>query len=87
MDSKPFLDSTFSNIFLSSSSFSLAFLNNSSIYVWVSLSFGLVMVIFLETPLLFSTAVTFKILFSSSSYVTSIYGIPLGMGGMPSRLN
>jgi len=45
------------------------------------------MVIDLEVPLDFSIAVTFIIRLASISKVTSIWGTPLGAGGMPSRLN
>jgi len=34
-----------------------------------------------------SVAVTFKIPLASISNVTSIYGTPLGAGGIPSKLN
>jgi hypothetical protein len=45
------------------------------------------MVILFDLPPDFSTAETFKIPFSSISKVTSIYGTPLGAGGIPSKLN
>lgn len=38
-------------------------------------------------PVPFSTALTFKIPLASKSYVISIWGTPLGAGGIPSRLN
>jgi len=45
------------------------------------------MVILLTLPVPLSTAETFKIPLASISKVTSIYGTPLGAGGIPSRLN
>jgi hypothetical protein len=45
----------------------------------------MVILFFFDVPL--SIAVTFKIPFSSISKDTSIYGTPLGAGGIPSRLN
>mmetsp|Transcript_16090 Transcript_16090/g.54664 ORF Transcript_16090/g.54664 Transcript_16090/m.54664 type:complete len:212 (-) Transcript_16090:1041-1676(-) len=46
-----------------------------------------VMVIFCSLPVLFSTADTLRMPFASMSNVTSIWGTPRGMGGMPSRWN
>nr|CAH7718503.1 unnamed protein product [Callosobruchus chinensis] len=43
------------------------------------------MVIFLDFPVLDSKADTFRIPLASKSNVTSIFGIPLGAGGMPHR--
>jgi len=42
---------------------------------------------FYDLPLPFSIAMTFMIPLASTSKVTSIYGVPLGAGGIPSRLN
>jgi len=85
--SKLFLASTF---FKAASSSYLAFSAEatiSSILSLENLPLSLVMVIFLVVPFPFSTAVTFKMLFSSISKVTSIYGVDLGAGGIPSKLN
>jgi hypothetical protein len=38
-------------------------------------------------PVPLSTAETFRIPLASISNVTSIYGVPLGAGGIPSKLN
>jgi len=48
---------------------------------------SLVMVILFYFPVPLSTAETFKIPLASISKVTSIYGTPLGAGGIPSKLN
>ena len=45
------------------------------------------MVILLVFPPDLSVAETFKTPFSSISKATSIYGTPLGAGGIPSKLN
>jgi len=45
------------------------------------------MVILFYFPVPLSTAETLRIPLASISKVTSIYGTPLGAGGMPSRLN
>ncbi len=47
----------------------------------------LVMVILLVLEVALSVAVTLRIPFSSISKDTSIYGVPLGAGGIPSKLN
>jgi len=45
------------------------------------------MVMFYALPLPLSVAVMFIIPLASTSKVTSIYGVPLGAGGIPSKLN
>jgi len=45
------------------------------------------MVILFYFPVTLSIAVTFMIPLASRSKVTSIYGTPLGAGGIPSRSN
>ena len=64
-----------------------ASLTNLSISSFESLPLLLVMVIFEVFPVVLQTAETFIIPFSSISKVTSIYGTPLGDGGIPSKLN
>jgi len=59
----------------------------ASISSLLSLPLSFVMVMLSYLPVPFSWAVTDKILFSSISKVTSIYGTPLGAGGMPVRSN
>jgi hypothetical protein len=53
----------------------------------LSLPFSLVIVILLDLLVALSTAVTFIIPLASISKVTSIYGTPLGAGGIPSKWN
>ena len=45
------------------------------------------MTIFSDFPVPFSKAETYKIPLASTSKVTSIYGVPLGAGGIPVRSN
>jgi hypothetical protein len=66
---------------------SSASLTNFSISSLESLPLLLVIVIFYDFPEALSQALTFMIPFSSISKVTSIYGTPLGEGGIPSKLN
>jgi len=47
----------------------------------------LAITILLVLEVALSTALTFKIPFSSMSKETSIYGVPLGAGAIPSKLN
>jgi hypothetical protein len=75
---------------LRASSSSLNFsasLTKFSISSFESLPLLLEMVIFYVFPDDLSAAETFIIPFSSISKLTSIYGTPLGAGGIPSRLN
>jgi hypothetical protein len=79
-----------STFFLTSSSSFLYFsasLTNFSISSFDNLPLSLVMVILFDFPVDLSAAVTFKIPLASISKVTSIYGTPLGAGGIPSKLN
>jgi len=64
-----------------------ASLTNLSISSFDNLPLSLVMVILFDFPVDLSEAVTFKIPLASISKVTSIYGTPLGAGGIPSKLN
>ena len=82
-----FLDSILSLILLSSSLNFSASLTSLSISSLLSLPLSLVMTILLFLPVDFSTAVTLRIEFASRSYVISIWGCPLGIGGIPSKLN
>ena len=66
--------------------FSASF-TNLSISSFDNLPLLLVIVIFSDFPEVLHKALTFKIPFSSISKVTSIYGTPLGAGGIPSKLN
>merc|ERR1719269_359783 len=58
-----------------------------SISSWERRPLSLVMVIFCSLPVDFSTAETLRMPLASMSKVTSIWGWPRGMGGIPSRLN
>jgi len=62
-------------------------LTNLSISFSSNLPFSLVIVIDYDFPVDFSQALIFIIPLASTSKVTSIYGVPLGAGGIPSRLN
>jgi len=64
-----------------------ASLTNFSISSFDNLPLSFVIVILFDFPVDLSAAVTFKIPFASISNVTSIYGTPLGAGGIPSKLN
>ena len=58
-----------------------------SISSFESLPFSFVIVILFDFPVDFSAAFTLRIPLASTSYVISIYGTPLGIGGIPSRWN
>jgi len=58
-----------------------------SISSYDNLPLLLVIIILLDLFEALSTALTFKIPFSSISKDTSIYGVPLGAGAIPSKLN
>jgi len=64
-----------------------ASLTNFSISSFDNLPLLFVMVILLVFYVPLSTAPTFMIPFSSISKETSIYGTPLGAGGIPSKWN
>ena len=79
--------SIFSLATLSSSANSSASLTILSISSLVNLPLSLVITIFSDLPVPFSKADTYKIPLASTSNVTSIYGCPLGAGGIPVRSN
>lgn len=85
--SKAFLASIFFLTISSSALYFSASLTKFSISSLLNLPLLLVIVILLFFQVYLSMADTFIIPFSSISNVTSIYGTPLGAGGIPSRLN
>ena len=87
LDSSPFFASIISLNFLSSSSYRSASCVIFSISSFVSLDLSFVIVTLLDFPVDFSTADTFKIPFASISKLTSICGIPLGIGGISLSVN
>jgi len=64
-----------------------ASLTSLSISSFDNLPLLFVIVIFSDFPVDFSIALTFRIPFSSTSKETSIYGTPLGAGGIPESSN
>jgi hypothetical protein len=81
------LASIFSLANLSYSANISASFNILSISSCESLPLSFVITIFSDFPAALSVAVTYNILLASTSNVTSIYGTPLGAGGIPVRSN
>ena len=73
--------------YLSCSSYFFASSTNFSIYSSDNFSLSLDIVIYSDLPVLFSQADIFIIPLASTLKVTSIYGYPLGIGGIPFNIN
>merc|ERR1719507_262019 len=85
--SNPFLEEILSFCFSSSALYFSASLTILSISSLERRPLSLVMVILFCLPVDLSAADTFRIPFASMSKVTSIWGTPLGAGGIPVRSN